>query len=294
MGNMYNSISTATHLQQQFHVAGQIAKNDVRKRCTNSTLQPSLFQTNHTALPNQNQMHMQMSFTTKTAKPTIGLNKWLICLAMLTLAIVLPFSKALAQPSLYSFAGSTTTYASITGTDLGAAINGDDVAVGSIPIGFTFNYNGIGQTIVAIASNGFIELGSSLTYTSNATSLWTPSTNLLAGRANIIAPLWDDNHSLGTVVTYSTTGTVGSRIFTVQYTALHIGGGGTSTNPTINMQIKLFEGTNAIQFVYGATSAALSGTTASIGLSGNVGNFLSVTPLSPANTSTVRDRKSVV
>ncbi|MCC6280312.1 MAG: hypothetical protein IT262_06925, partial [Saprospiraceae bacterium] len=186
-----------------------------------------------------------------------------------------------ALPNTYSFAGSSGSYAAISGTSAGAGAIGDDVGVGNLPIGFTFNYNGIAQTVFAVSSNGFIQLG-----------VITPtisgfSANALATNANVIAGLWDDNNTTGGAVEYSTTGSVGNRILTVQWTNMHVGGTGSASNPTISMQLLLYEATGQIQFIYGSTSAAFTSTTASIGISGSAGNFLSVTPLSPVNTSTV-------
>lgn len=192
-----------------------------------------------------------------------------------------------SAPSLYNFAGSSNPpYTSITGTTLGAGSIGDDVAIGNLPIGFTFNYNGTPQTVFAVASNGFIELGSTLSYSNNTGSGWTPSSNLLSGRANILAPLWEDNNTTGGSIIYATTGSVGSRVLTVQWTGMHVGSTGSASQPTIDMQVRLYEGSNKIEFMYGATNASFTSTTASIGISGNVGNFLSVTPLLPVNTST--------
>lgn len=180
----------------------------------------------------------------------------------------------------YTFAGSTTTYSSITGTNLGAGAIGDDVGIGNLPIGFTFNYNGSPETVFGASSNGFIQLG-------NTSPTFTGfSSNALASTAKVIAALWDDNNTTGSTITYATTGSVGFRVLTVQYTAMHVGGSGSSSNPTIDCQIKLYEGSNKIEIIYGSTSGSLSSTSATIGISGASGNYISVTPLSPANTST--------
>lgn len=181
----------------------------------------------------------------------------------------------------YSFAGSTGTYTPIAGTVLGAGVIGDDVGIGNLPIGFTFNYNGAAHTVFGVSSNGLIQLSQT-----NAT-FGGLSGNSLSGNANSIAGLWDDNHTLGATVSYLLTGTAPNQVLTVQWTAMHVGGGGNNTNPTIDLQISLYEATGQIQIVYGSTSAALASTTASIGISGAVGNYLSVTPLSPASASTV-------
>ncbi len=181
----------------------------------------------------------------------------------------------------YTFTGGTTTYTTITGTTLGATAIGDDVGIGNLPIGFTFRYNNTDQTVFAARSNGLIELGQT------AAAPTGFSANSLAGNANCIAPLWDDNNTTGGSIIYATTGIAPNRVLTVQWTAMHVGGSGSTTTPTINVQTKLYEADGRIELIYGTTSAALSTTTASIGISGTVGNYLSVTPLAPANTSTV-------
>jgi hypothetical protein len=184
-----------------------------------------------------------------------------------------------SRPSLYTLVGSTGTYTPITGTALTTATT-DDSGVGNLPIGFTFPYNGTNQTVFAASTNGLLILG-------NTTAALTGfSGNGLATNANVIAPLWDDNNTAGGSIQYSTTGTAPNRVLTVQWTGMHVAGSGSSSNPTIDMQALLFEN-GTIQFIYGAQSAALSTPTASIGISGASGNYLSVSPLSPINTSTV-------
>jgi GEVED domain/Ig-like domain CHU_C associated/Secretion system C-terminal sorting domain len=192
-----------------------------------------------------------------------------------TLTATLP--SALAN---YSFAASAGTYAPITGTLVGAGAIGDDVGVGNLPIGFSFNYNGTAQTVFGVSSNGLILLGNT---TPAITGL---SGNSLATNANVIAPLWDDNNTTGGSVIYATTGTAPNRTLTVQWTDMHVAGGGSSTTPTISIQAILNEN-GTIQIVYGPRSAALSSPAASVGVSGAVATYRSVTPLTPIATSTV-------
>ena len=183
--------------------------------------------------------------------------------------------------STYTFAGSTGTYTPIAGTVLGAGVIGDDVGIGNLPIGFTFNYNGSAHTVFGVRSNGYIELSQTTASLTNFVA------NSLATIPNVISPLWDDNNTTGGTVSYLTTGTAPNQILTIQYTGMHVGSIGSATNPTIDFQVLLYQATGQIQIIYGSTSAALVGTTASIGISGAVGNYLSVTPLSPASASTV-------
>ena len=181
-----------------------------------------------------------------------------------------------AQVNNYLFAGSSGTFTSLVGGTLSTAV-GDDGTQTSIPIGFTFMYNGTTFTTFGISTNGAMQLGATAPGFSNA----------LVSNTNVIAPLWDDNNMTGGTITYATTGAVGARILTIEWTNMHVGGSGSTTNPTITLQVLLYEANGMVQIIYGATSGALLSTTASIGISGAVGNFLSVTPLSPPNTSTV-------
>lgn len=181
------------------------------------------------------------------------------------------------SPKDYGFTVGTTTYSAITGTNATGAEGVDDAVQQNIPIGFTFNYNGQSFSQISASSNGFISLVNSST---------SGATNALATTANVIAPLWDDNNTTGATVIYSTSGTSPNQIFTIQWTGLHIAGGGSSTNPTLDMQASLYENGN-IEFVYGSSSATLSSPTASIGISGASGNYKSVTLASPASNSTV-------
>jgi hypothetical protein len=208
---------------------------------------------------------------------------------LMLFSLIVFLTSVFAQPSLYSFVGSTGTYTAITGTAL-TFTSQDDASTGNLPIGFSFNYNGINQTVFAASTNGLLIMGQ----TTNGIGL---SGNALASTANTIAALWDDNNMTGGTVQYLTTGTAPNRALTVQYTGMHVAGSGSSTNPTIDLQIILNETTNTIQFVYGNTSAALSSPSASIGLSGNTGNFLSLTPTSAsapyATTSNVTENTLV-
>lgn len=176
----------------------------------------------------------------------------------------------------YSFAASSGTYAPLVGGTNSTA-TGDDGSQNSISIGFPFVYNGTSYTTFSINTNGFIKIG--------ATVQSSPWVNGLATNTNIVGAFWDDNNRSSGSISYSTTGTAPNRVLTVQWANVAIGGGGNAAGPNNNFQIKLFEGSNEIKFVYGALSTTNS-LSASIGLSGTAGVYKSVTPLSPVATST--------
>ncbi|MCX6303729.1 MAG: choice-of-anchor J domain-containing protein [Bacteroidetes bacterium] len=203
----------------------------------------------------------------------------------LLIALMLWAGSSWAQVSAYSFAQSSGTYTAITGT--ASTASGDDGTQSSLPIGFTFTYNGVSHTTFSITTNGCITL------TNAAPGSWWTNTLAAAPATNCIAPLWDDNNLSGGTIIYSTTGTAGSMVCTVQWTNCHIGGSGSSSSPTASFQIKLFETTNIVEIIYGGTSAALTSTSASIGITGATGNYLSVTPGIPATVSSSVPNNSI-
>ncbi|MEQ1553697.1 MAG: GEVED domain-containing protein [Ferruginibacter sp.] len=203
-----------------------------------------------------------------------------IYIFLLTLLVFV--GSSYAQINAYTFAGSSGTYSAISGTTVTLA-GQDDNSTGNLPIGFSFTYNGVAETVFAASTNGLLILGQ----TTNGTGL---SGNGIATASKVIAGFWDDNNMTGGNIQYSTTGVSPNQVLTVQYTAMHVGGNGSTTTPTLNMQILLYEGTNQIQIIYGSTSAAISAQSASIGIASGTTNFISVTPTSTstpfATTST--------
>jgi subtilisin-like proprotein convertase family protein len=207
-------------------------------------------------------------------KPTI-----LKALAVFVIVCCCFWQNAFSQaPNAYSFSQGSTTYAAISGTTSTAA--GDDGTESNIPIGFTFNYNNAAHTTVSVTTNGSIRIGNT------APGAWWGN-SLQSFSTNIIGVLWDDNDATGGNIQYLTSGTAPNRTFTIQWTNVHIGGTGSSTNPTANFQVVLHETSNLIQFIYGSTSAAFVSTSASIGINGATGNFISVTPASPNATFSI-------
>jgi uncharacterized protein YjdB len=175
----------------------------------------------------------------------------------------------------YTFSRTTGTYTSISGTGtLFTSINTDDGAAGGIPLGFTFTYCGTPYSTVAACSNGWFSLAN---YTTVG-SLGPSSSYVTPGR---LMPYWGDNHGgYGTSnCYYQTTGSVGSRVFTFEWNNWTICCTG-SPGYGQNYQIKLFEGSNIIQFCYGLYTTNASGRT--IGIGNSTTDYLTL----PNETST--------
>jgi hypothetical protein len=156
----------------------------------------------------------------------------------------------------------------------------DDGFVNGIPIGFTFTYNGTAYTTISASANGWTAFGSLNLTTTSTTNLTTGT-----GRPKL-APLFEDIHLVNNSnLTYSTTGAAGSRVFTLQYA--NVKWDFNALIPSLSFQIKLYEGTNVIEFIYQQESGAVelnSSGGAAIGITTTAtgsGSFLSLSDSGP-------------
>ena len=187
-----------------------------------------------------------------------------------------------AQPPNYAFQASSGTYTPLTGGTVAVITSGDfdDGFSNGIPLGFTFTYNGTAYTTISASANGWTALGTNITLT-------TSTTNLTSGANRPkLAPLYEDIHLVANSnLTYATTGSFGSRVFTIQYA--NVLWDFAATTASLSFQVKLYEGTNIIEFVYqqeaGAVELNASGG-ASIGISTTAtgsNSFLSLSDSGP-------------
>ena len=145
--------------------------------------------------------------------------------------------------------GTGTNY---TGWIANGTTDGDDNTTTLQNIGFTFNYFGVDYTQFAASMNGFISLGTTLTTTGHF--LNTIGTNTTV-RNRVIAPMWDDLCVPGQVyanrnyMSYKLEGTPGSQILTIEWAGMERF---SIPGPNMNFQVKLYEGSNNIEFVYGS------------------------------------------
>lgn len=186
----------------------------------------------------------------------------------------------------YTFSAVPGTYSSITGTSPTINSGTDDGYTNSISLPFTFTYNGSATyNSFSASTNGFIALGSTLATSYNGNDL----TNTGGANRPIIAPLWDD--LLTASMTYTTTGPVGSRVFTMQWN--DVKWYYSATTNTLSMQARLFEGTNVIEFAYAPTGNLPSTASGSIGITAiatGSPNFISLTNTSNSpGTSTTSE-----
>jgi len=197
---------------------------------------------------------------------------WLLAALAFTFFVPQPARAAAAD---YDFGVSLGTYSDISG-EAGYTVStaaGDDGAE-NITLPFTFNYDTVDYITGRISVNGWLEMGQ--TYTGGGYTNALDSTEAKP----LLAPLWDDLlDDASSEIGYVTLGSAPNRVFVVQWKNVlwPVGEGRTPQN----FQVRLYETTNVIEFVYGAMNAPGSAPSASIGINdatGGSGHFLSVTP----------------
>ncbi|MBU3677710.1 MAG: hypothetical protein FGM54_11110, partial [Chitinophagaceae bacterium] len=167
-----------------------------------------------------------------------------------------------AQVSSLPFTQSLDTFQYITGTVLDWP-GADDTYYSNLPIGFTFNYNGVLTNRFGVCTNGFVVLDSF-----SHSGLWMPSSNNNKQLNVFSADLKNTNAS--SRLEYTTVGVAPNRICIIQWRDYGMFG---SPYCYLNAQIRLYEGSNCIQFHYGYN--ALYGNfsqTFYVGLTGNTPN----------------------
>ena len=210
---------------------------------------------------------------------------------LLTFLVAFGYS-TYAQVSGYTFTQNSGTYTeNSAGATAVAGALADSYMSDALPIGFTFNYDGNAYTQFKMSSNGVISFN--MTGTSNLTLNDLSSAN--ATSRPIIAPLWDDldgRATGGSFANYEVTGIVGNRVLTVEWRNWEWNYN--SSTAAISFQVKLYETTNVIEFVYRQEAGAVTSGTATIGIGSamgsGAGSYLNVTnvatPAVSSSTST--------
>lgn len=187
--------------------------------------------------------------------------------ALFFLLLLFLTSRSSAQ---LNYAAMNVSYVAGTYTDLGASgtavttnFNGnpmtyDDDNSSIQNIGFNFTFNGTVFTQFVLCTNGFIRLGTTAPST-------TTYSVLNSSEINIVSPFNYDLNAGASTPEYRvhTSGAVGSRVCTIQYKNLREWEGPPAQYGNISFQIKLYETSNNIEFVYGSFIASAN-TTATI------------------------------
>jgi len=133
-----------------------------------------------------------------------------------------------------------------------------------VPLGFSFNFLGKYYSQIAVYTNGFASFSNEIYNSNNFANELLFRVFAPDEFVDILAPWWDDLTASTGNVYYQTTGVSGSRVLTIEWETMEVIG----EDETYTFQLKLYETSNAIEFIYGnkTTGNPVTGTTASIGL----------------------------
>lgn len=174
----------------------------------------------------------------------------------------------------YLFTATTGTYTSISGTAgvSSSTITCDDCTQTNIPIGFTFKFCGTSYTQLSACSNGWISLANS------SYSGYQNMSSFIPG-AGFLMLFWGDLFGSGHNAYYVTTGTSPNRVFTFEWNNF------SSMSGSVNMQVKLYETTNTVEFLYGTSTTGSGMYTVGIANSSSNWQTLPNTGSSPTPSS---------
>jgi hypothetical protein len=181
--------------------------------------------------------------------------------------------------------GITFTSISSTGSSFiwrntsGTATNDDNRSIPA-DIGFDFWYLGIRYTSFCASLNGFIDFSTNANV-GTAGAAYGPlngnefSVGGTGGTMLALAPLYDDiwpsNAGTGSVagsVVYKTTGTAPNRVLTVEWVHMEIYKAAPywSPSPDLNFQVKIYETSGLIEFVYGTMTIGAASHNYAVGI----------------------------
>lgn len=165
---------------------------------------------------------------------------FMLCLLGITTQVSAQYLPA----SSYGFTAQSSNFTEITSGATIPDIHWDDAVSLSLPIGFTFNFCGTDYQNFVISSNGWISFNTSVTWSAGYNSQ-----SDLTDLKPVLLPLWDDISGAVGEARYEVSGTAPNRILTVQCKNWRWNYSSTY-GATISYQVKLYETTNVIEYIY--------------------------------------------
>jgi hypothetical protein len=165
----------------------------------------------------------------------------------------------------------TFTDLGTTGTAI-ATVNNDDANSAAQNIGFTFSYNGASFTQFVLNTNGLIRLGSAAPSAANMFAEYeagmqtgiAPIESTDAANTNLLIPFNTDLEAAATGTEYrvATTGTAPNQVCTIQWKNVSDKAGSAAAGTpkqyaSFTFQVKLYQTTNVIEFVYGPSTGGV-------------------------------------
>lgn len=186
------------------------------------------------------------------------------------LSFFLFFSSSVSAQS-YSISFPANGFTANTSPTAIHAAGVDDALSGVLPIGFNFTFGCSTYTQFRVSSNGWL--------TFNTAYTGSDLTNSLASGSNkpVISPLWDDLQVFSSgSINYKLSGTTPNRVLTIEWNKMQWQY--SSGTDVISFQVKLYETSNLIDFVYLSGPASPASGSASIGFAptSNAGDYYSL------------------
>lgn len=208
---------------------------------------------------------------------------WHSCKSLLLGGLLLSAAGCATAQLNYAF---NTFYGTYTSTTTGTVImpdSTDEALSAALNIGFTFTYDCNDYTQFRVSSNGWISLGTMAAGPLPVNTLTT------TGQGPLLAPLWDDlavSSAIPGNINYELSGTAPNRVLTVEW--LLMKWVAASPGPVMSFQVKLYESSNIIEFVYQREINTIWYGSASVGISGGTipGDFYSVSGPAAAPAAT--------
>ncbi|WP_210519238.1 fibronectin type III domain-containing protein [Hymenobacter terricola] len=168
------------------------------------------------------------------------------------------FATLVVPPAFAVTRSASAAYTSIASTGSSFIFSGtstDDNTSDAVSLtGFNFNYLGTAVTGFKACTNGWLTFNTAETSTAYNNNLGSGSIT------QQLAPFWEDlvcqgnpgtAAALASSMKYQLTGPAGSRVLTVEWIGMETFN---NPGPSLNFQVRLYEGTSTIQYVYGNMS----------------------------------------
>ncbi len=184
----------------------------------------------------------------------------------LSIALIILTTTTIFSQSIGNYTASRTTgitYSSISSNGNSVATwrntgqySQDDNRSIPLDIGFDFWYNGVRYTQFNVSTNGYVDFSSS-TANGTGTGAYGYSNTRFTNTSPTgiaLAPMYDDmtaqggDEALGNSIKYLTTGSAPNRILTIEWINMAVYN---NTSPDLNFQVKLYETSGLIEFIYG-------------------------------------------
>ncbi|GAB2966334.1 hypothetical protein GCM10027048_40800 [Hymenobacter coalescens] len=154
----------------------------------------------------------------------------------------------------YTFQAQNSPYAPLgAGATALPALETDDAVATRVPLGFVVVLGGHYYADVNASSNGWLSFSDQTLPRNSAPQPYSLSF-YREGEA-MLAPLWADLSGTGGTARYATTGTAPNRVFAMEWLNWRWGKG--APQPVVSFQVRLYEGSNRIEYSYRAEAGSL-------------------------------------